>query len=216
MNVLVYAVTFLVVPIYVETKMEQLMEYPNIRREVVNGCEWREETYGTFSWCKEDEIAIGSCGSGRRKDCQGNDGKFFHGLYCCKLPGYSVDYKNCENKRGSWGQNVDCDQRSVRSACGSGFRKDCDNSAHMVYCCDAYYYGAPLIPAPRVDSCYWEYTRNYGEKVYCKTGKASETFAIFGRCGSGNGRDCHGGNDVHGIKCCEITVDQFRESINTI
>ena len=66
MNVLVYAVTFLVVPIYVETKMEQFMEYPNIRREewrygygVVNGCEWREETYGSLSWCNEDEIAIG-------------------------------------------------------------------------------------------------------------------------------------------------------------
>lgn len=64
MNVLVYAVTFLVVPIYVETKMEQSMEYPNIRREwgimeYLRNCEWREETYGSFSWCNEDEIAIG-------------------------------------------------------------------------------------------------------------------------------------------------------------
>ena len=46
--------------------------------------------------------------------------------------GYSVNRVYCEYKSGGWGQNVDCDQRSVRSACGSGFRKDCGNSAHGV------------------------------------------------------------------------------------
>jgi len=162
-----------------------------------DNCEWREQTWGQWNQCYGNEIAIGSCGSGQGKEC--HDGVYAHGIYCCDLPGYS--FTECEEKMGDWGQDVDCGQKPVGGECGSGENHDCGNQAHGVKCCDATYNGTPLVPVDGV--CYWKYTPNWGERILCNRNDE----AIFGRCGSGGNKDCDGGNEVHGIKCCEITTE---------
>merc|ERR1712037_754486 len=114
-------------------------------------------------------------------------------LFCCALLAGST--------MGDFGQDLDCGPAPLGGDCGSGQFADCDGNAHGVRCCEASYAGLPLLPVE--DNCYWEYTTNYGERVFCRR----DDEAVFGRCGSGRYKDCgDGGGYVHGIKCCEITV----------
>merc|ERR1739845_173682 len=157
-----------------------------------DNCEWREETWGVWNMCYGNEGATGSCGSGSGHEC--HNGQYVHGIYCCDLPGYL--FTDCEEKTADWGVDIDCGQKPVGGECGSGTHHDCHGVAHMAKCCDGTYNDLPLVPVD--DACYWKFTPNWGEKIYCNR----KDEAMFGRCGSGEHKDCEGGNAVHGIKCC--------------
>ena len=101
--------------------------------------------------CQKNEVMVGMCASGRRKDCF--DGKASHGAYCCQ---YEVKKKamktgefgtkwcatvktegsggNCGWRYGKYGENVYCQNGQVaKGMCASGMYRDCQIKSDRQY-----------------------------------------------------------------------------------
>merc|ERR1712080_723389 len=161
------------------------------------GCRWISESFGGENKCDGNEVAVGSCGSGRHTDCNNQNAVTM--LKCCDLPGFF--YTDCTKHGANWGVPMDCTQLKgtaplVEGICGSGFRHDCHGQGHEIECCSGSVNGTAVGPTSQ---CYWEYTAAFGMQVEC--GRDDEV--IVGRCGSGEHKDCPGAH-VHGIYCCEL------------
>ncbi|TRY72589.1 hypothetical protein TCAL_03119 [Tigriopus californicus] len=163
-----------------------------------DSCMWRGAKYGQMNACEPNEIVVGSCGSGRRDDC---DSGQWHQLLCCKMPEYT--YENCLEYKGEHGQDISCSQQAhddsmlLQGACGSGLQHDCGGTTHIAKCCHGHLADAKL---KSTGTCYWIYGY-HGEKIQCN--RRDE--AAFGRCGSGYKDDC-GTEKWHGLQCCQLTT----------
>ena len=98
-----------------------------------DNCQWRGASYGQMNVCEGNEIAIGSCGSGKNDDCGSGD---WHQLLCCDMPDYV--YSDCVDYKGEHGSELSCPELTndmgslVEGACGSGLNHDCEGSTHIV------------------------------------------------------------------------------------
>ena len=94
-----------------------------------NGCQWRGEKYGHMIQCEGNELAIGSCGSGKNDDCSSGQ---WHQILCCDMPDYL--YQDCLEYRGEHGQEISCVEKDLllEGHCGSGTYSDCDGVTHIV------------------------------------------------------------------------------------
>jgi hypothetical protein len=163
-------------------------------------CSWRRQHGKRDIRCKSREVAVGACGSGRRKDCNGG----FTALKCCDTPKLKVN--RCKKQRTTrFGHQNLCQHNKIATGiCGSGMFRDCigrgDNTskyANMIRCCNAKVNGKPIR---KPSSCHWKWGR-YGEHLECKRSEA-----MFGMCGSGLRNDCWNRRHKHGIYCCKIRI----------
>merc|ERR1719318_233355 len=155
-------------------------------------CVWRAGGVGDFAnRCDGDMVAVGSCGSGRYKDCPGPS---FTQLECCAVPGFY--YGSCKVWSGTWGELLECPSVSdeahmVEAACGSDTNESCSGHAHEVECCVGHMDGRII---GSTGQCSWIFTGAFGGQLEC--GRNDE--AIMGRCGTGGGSggngDCPDGN----------------------
>ena len=165
----------------------------------VNNCYWQGARWGEFKACGHNEVAVGSCGSGRNADCENH---YWDQLKCCRLhPQDSFYHNSCTKYYSRYpGQELSCMDKNkiLKGQCGSGKYADCDRAHNIIECCvGGLESSGQVIDADR-KSCHWQFA-GYGRKLECGRDEA-----IFGRCGSGQHADCQAKKAFHGIQCCRV------------
>ena len=171
-------------------------------------CIWVAGSYGQRVHCPDSSIAVGSCTSNYRSEC--DNGKYFHMLNCCDI-GKREKPQDCHTVHNNDGLMLNCpSHHSVYGACYSGQDDhacrftDNDGHDHKVYdeiqCCMK-----KDIHVSDTD-CHWHSGR-YGDRVMCREGEA-----IHSVCGNGHGnrdhpvpKQCEG--DANHIACCHYNLD---------
>jgi hypothetical protein len=110
------------------------------------GVQEYRSNYGSYASCPaRSHIAVGGCGSGKNRDCNGVTNKLF-----CRTSKYlRHNPDDCTIIASNFGQDKFCPASYVLvSYCGSGGNRDCSGNSHIIKCCRGYlvnYTGSPTI-----------------------------------------------------------------------
>jgi prepilin-type N-terminal cleavage/methylation domain-containing protein len=163
------------------------------------------------SKCPVNQVAVGVCGSGASKDCNGA----WHDILCCKLknpngfdnvvandttpPSSTGTWSRAWEFRDAWTSMFCKPGQYLVGVCGGGSGSDCKSRIKTDGSAAAFYYMGILCSGGHEayiksrsmsgTSCHAISDINYGEMVTCPRGE----YAV-GYCTSGSGKDCNVGD----------------------